>query len=73
MPEWRSRVASAEIEIPDDLAPAKYRLGLWLPDAAASIRKDPRYAIRVANRDAPWWQSGAGEYGVNLLGSVTVK
>jgi len=33
---------------------------------------DPRYAIRVANRDAPWWTDGAGRYGINILGRIEV-
>jgi len=50
----------------------EYRLGLWLPDAAESLRYDPRYAIRVANRDVPWWTDGDGGYGINVLGAVMV-
>ena len=40
------------------------------PDAAESLRLDPRYAIRVANRDVPWWTDPRGHYGINLLGVV---
>jgi len=48
------------------------QVGLWLPDAAESLRRDPRYAVRVANRDAPWWTDVRGQYGINVLGVVEV-
>ncbi|NOR76054.1 MAG: hypothetical protein GQ525_12980, partial [Draconibacterium sp.] len=50
----------------------EYMLGLWLPDAEESIQKDSRYAVRVANRDTPWWTMADGKYGVNILGSVKI-
>ncbi|MFC2075521.1 DUF4832 domain-containing protein [candidate division KSB1 bacterium] len=59
-----------EWTVPSDLAPGNYQIGLWLPDEAKTIRTDPRYAVRVANRDAPWWTNRAGEYGVNVLGEI---
>ena len=62
----------ASVEVPADLAPGMYQLGLWLPDAAESLRLDPRYAIRVANRDVPWWTDAEGHYGLNILGTITV-
>jgi hypothetical protein len=48
------------------------QIGLWLPDAAGSLRHDPRYAIRVANRDVSWWTDVRGQYGINLLGVIEV-
>jgi hypothetical protein len=36
-------------------APAGARVGLWLPDAAASLRERPEYAIRV---DGAGWDAG---------------
>lgn len=38
-----------DIGVPADARPGVYRLALWLPDAAPSLRDDPRYAIRFAN------------------------
>lgn len=55
------------------LAPGSYAVGLWLPDAAERLRTDPRYAIRVANRDVPWWTNFRGEYGVNILANVRLE
>ncbi len=58
--------------LPDGVQPGWCQLGLWLPDAASSLRLDPRYAVRVANRDVPWWTDPAGRYGINLLSVVEV-
>jgi len=56
--------------LPEDLAPGWYVVGLWLPDAYPSLRMEPRYAVRVANGDVPWWRDCHGHYGVNLLGAI---
>ena len=54
-------------EVPSDLAPGEYQLGIALPDAAATLAGDERYAIRFAN-DVTW------ESGVNWLdASVTIS
>lgn len=67
-----THVVKASVNVPQGIAPKWYMLGLWMPDAYERIRKDPRYALRVANGDVPWWRDGAGQYGVNVLGSVRV-
>lgn len=54
------------------LEPGEYSVALWLPDDAPSLRLDPRYAVRLANRDAVWWTDEAGRYGANILGLVSV-
>jgi hypothetical protein len=51
---------AGEWQTPSGLAPGKYQIGLWLPDEAESIAKDPRYAVRVANRNTPWWTKREG-------------
>lgn len=56
-----------------DLPPGDYSLALWLPDAAPSLRHDPRYAIRLANRDTTWWTDEEGRYGANILGLVSTN
>ncbi len=58
--------------LPKTVAPGWYQWGLWLPDAAARLRLDPRYAVRLANRDIPWWTDDRGQYGVNILGTLEV-
>ncbi len=58
--------------LPASVRPGWYQWGLWLPDAAARLRLDPRYAMRLANRDTPWWTDDRGQYGINLLGVMEV-
>jgi hypothetical protein len=48
-------------------------LGLWLPDASKKLAKNPKYAIRLANRDVNWWVSDKGEYGVNIFARVRIE
>jgi hypothetical protein len=43
-----------------------------MPDASPSLRLDPRYAVRVANRDAVWWTDADGRYGINVLGTLEI-
>lgn len=50
--------------LPKELKPGTYGLGLWMPDAADNLRKDPRYAVRLANPTL-WWKSTKNEYGIN--------
>ena len=59
-------------DMPATIQPGWHQLGLWLPDAAGSLRRDPRYAVRAANRDVPWWTDVRGQYGINLLGVIEV-
>jgi len=60
-------------ELTDEIAPGKYKLGIWLPDSAKTIHKDARYSIRLANRDVPWWTAKDNSYGINVIGDVTVQ
>jgi hypothetical protein len=55
-----------------NITPGKYTLGLWLPDPKPTIRLDPQFAVRLANRDTPWWTSVDGQYGVNILHTLRV-
>ena len=50
--------------IPPSLPAGTYTLSLWLPDAAASIQQDPRFAVRFAN-DGVW----DGARGYNVIGT----
>jgi hypothetical protein len=58
--------------LPATIQPGWQQIGLWLPDDVESLRRDPRYAVRVANRDVPWWTDVRGQYGINVLGVVEV-
>ena len=59
-------------KLPENIKPGKYTLGLWLPDPKPTIRLDPKFAVRVANRDSKWWISVDGQYGVNTLHQMRV-
>lgn len=59
---------SINARLPAAVTPGWYRVGLWMPDAHQRLRLDPRYAVRVANRDTVWRTDREGRYGVNLLG-----
>ncbi len=51
MRQWSPGVEvslDASVILPADLEAGTYTIYLWLPDAYASIRNDPRYAIRLA-------------------------
>jgi hypothetical protein len=62
---------SINSKLPNSLDSGWYQLGLWIPDDYESLRMDPRYAVRVANGDVPWW-TGSG-YGINILGVIQLR
>jgi hypothetical protein len=57
----------ARLRIPSALAEGDYRLALWLPDAADSLRERADYAIQLANEGT--WGAASGD---NTLGSLRV-
>ncbi len=57
----------ASVRIPSSLATGSYRLALWMPDGAASIRDRPEYAIRLANQSV--WNSADG---TNTMGTIAI-
>lgn len=63
---------SGTFQLPETVPPGVYAIGVWLPDSKESIRLDPRYAIRLANRDTAWWENLHGQYGVNVLYTIRV-
>ncbi len=60
-------VLRIQVQLPSDLAPGDYALGLALPDASASLAERPEYAIRFANTGV--WEAATG---VNTLGTVSI-
>ncbi len=58
---------TVRLQLPGDAAAGAYDLALWLPDAAASLRDDSRYAIALANDDL--WDEVSG---LNRLVSIDV-
>ena len=62
---WRAgqdTTVAGSLTVPASAAPGDYQLAIALPDAAATLAADPRYAVRFANVDgAPLaWQSATG-------------
>lgn len=51
-----------------DVAPGKYKVYLNLPDPYASLHNNPRYSIRLANKDM--WEESTG---YNYLTTVTIE
>ncbi len=64
---------TCRVGIPADISPGQYQLALWMPDTGEQIRLDPRYAIRLANRDTAWWTNQHGEYGANVFAAIRVE
>jgi hypothetical protein len=56
-----------KLRLPADLEPGEYQVALWMPDDAASLQDDPRYAIQLATEGV--WEA---ETGYNVL-STTLK
>jgi Domain of unknown function (DUF4832)/Domain of unknown function (DUF4874) len=67
LPEKAAIKTSALLRIPATLAPGKYRVALWLPDADEALSSRPEYAIRFANAGA--WNA---EHGDNSVGTLEV-
>lgn len=61
-----ARPVVLEASLPAALLPGDYALGIGLPDPAPALSRDPRYAIRPANADAPSrgqrWDAAAGTF-----------
>jgi hypothetical protein len=55
------------LRVPANLPAGKYRVALWLPDAAEQLRERPEYAIRFANDGV--WRASSGD---NTLGELTI-
>lgn len=59
---------AAKLRLPSNLEQGEYRLALWLPDSAETLRNNPLYAIRLANENV--WEENTG---YNVLGQVNVS
>jgi len=59
-----TRVVPLTVRLPAGLATGSYELFLALPDAAATIADDPRYAVRLANEGV--WNASTGENALNV-------
>jgi hypothetical protein len=56
------------LRLPATAPEGTYKLALWLPDSAVTLRNDSRYAIRFANDDV--WDEKTG---YNILTEVDVN
>jgi len=63
---------SIRSKLPQEIKSGWYQIGLWLPDAYDSLRMNPHYAIRFANRDVPWWVDVDGGDGINIIGIIEI-
>jgi len=57
------------IDLPDYISSGEYQVGIWLPDSSSTLRNDPRYAMRLANRSVTW----EPKWGINLIGKIEVE
>jgi hypothetical protein len=60
----QERSITAQIKLPATITTGTYTLGLWLPDAASTLRGSPSYAVRFANTNV--WNASLG---LNVLTS----
>jgi hypothetical protein len=58
---------AAKIRLPSRMEEGDYRLAVWLPDEAETLRENPQYAVQFANEGT--WDDATG---YNILGNVTV-
>ena len=66
LPGEESTIA-VRLRLPAGLAAGSCELALWLPDAAPTLRDDPRFAIRLADEGA--WRPSSG---FNTLASLEI-
>lgn len=59
--------------LPEDVTPGNYQLGLWIADASERLMYDSRYAIRCANGNTAWTVTEGNRYGINVLTDVKVE
>jgi hypothetical protein len=50
------------VNLPANVTPGTYKLGLWMPDAYTSLRDKPAYSVRFANTNV--WEAATG---INIL------
>ena len=55
------------VKLPSEMKPGRYKLALWLPDAATNLHSRPDYSIRFANQDL--WDANLG---YNILSEALI-
>lgn len=51
-------LSNQTIKLPSDIIRGKYRVALWLPDAAVNLQMRPEYSVRFANKNV--WDAAKG-------------
>jgi len=59
--------------IPPSLQPGSYLFGIFLPDPHMKIPHSASFSVRFANSDTIWWTDPQGNYGINILGKVSLQ
>ena len=60
----QEHTVNVSLALPATIPAGTYQVGLWLPDASASLRNSPAYAVRFANNNV--WDATTG---INILTS----
>jgi len=58
----QEQTINVSLNLPANVPPGTYQLGLWLPDASSLLRNSPAYAVRFANTGV--WDPDTG---INIL------
>ncbi len=58
----QEQTINVSLNLPANVPPGTYQLGLWMPDASSSLRNSPAYAVRFANTGV--WDPATG---INIL------
>jgi hypothetical protein len=66
LPNGAVSAINEQVTLPDDIKEGTYHLYLWMPDKYESIRNDPRYAVRLANKDMWDATTGLNDLGAEL-------
>jgi hypothetical protein len=63
---------SIQADLPADIKPGIYSVGLWMPDAHEGLHLNSKYSIRLANGNVAWWTDSQSRYGINVIGQVEI-
>ncbi len=69
LPNGAETLIQEQLSLPADLPEGNYRLYLHLPDAAATLAGDPRYAVRLANVGT--WDAATGWNSLNATLAIS--
>ena len=73
LPNKAISAINEQVAIPADMPAGTYHLYLWLPDKYTSIASDPRYAVRLANKNIWDENTGYNDLGVDVTISTTAS